>query len=306
MFILTEIDADNSCFCFIVVTVLSNRPSIDTDEDWSPESSPEHRKRSRQPSSPSAAAANSTGKGRGRRWIGRRGILGGWRGWRGRGSQSVHAVSPSTSQERWHNVDEDDTEPPQPVFRPAHTPGPQLLLTASYTALQLFQLFFSTSVLQTIVQNTNAYGARIHQGRDKPWHNISGEDFKSYLALVVYMGLVKVSTLIDYWRRSRMYSFLFPAQIMSCRKFLTITNALHLSNPQDDEENEKRKGTAAYDRLGEIKPLYNNIRDACKTFFHANQNISIDERTQAVHEKQTHQMGLQAFCFGRLPVWLYV
>lgn len=32
-----------------------------------------------------------------------------------------------------------------------------------------------------------------------------------------------------------------PAEIMSCRKFLTITNVLHLSDPQDDEENKKKK-----------------------------------------------------------------
>ncbi|XP_056626755.1 piggyBac transposable element-derived protein 4-like [Triplophysa dalaica] len=274
-----------------------DRPSNDTDEDWCPESSAELRKRSRQPSSssgttssasPSAAAANGTGKGRtrggrerGGRARGRRARGGRARGGRGRWSQSVHALSPSTSQEKWHNVDEDDKEPPQPVFRPARTPGPQLLFTASYTALQLFQLFFSTSVLQTLIHNTNAYGAKLNQGRDKPWHNISGEDFKSYLALVVYMGLVKVFTLTDYWRRSTIYSLPFPAQIMSCRKFLTITSALHLSDPQDDEENEERKGTSAYDRLGKIKPLYNNIRDACKTFFHPHQNISIDERMVA-------------------------
>uniref|UniRef100_A0A672LZD5 PiggyBac transposable element-derived protein domain-containing protein n=1 Tax=Sinocyclocheilus grahami TaxID=75366 RepID=A0A672LZD5_SINGR len=171
----------------------------------------------------------------------------------------------------------DDIGPPKPVFRPAHELGPQLVTTASYTALQLFQLFFSSSVLQTIIQHTNAYGSKNQQGRDKPWHNISVEDLKSYLALVVYMGLVKVSAVTDYWRRSQSYSVPLPAKIMSCRKFLNITNALHLNDPQDDEENEKKKGTAAYDRLGKIKPLYDNTRDACRTFFHPNQNISMRE-----------------------------
>ncbi|CAM4569416.1 unnamed protein product [Leuciscus chuanchicus] len=120
----------------------------------------------------------------------------------------------------------------------------------------------------TIVQHTNVYGGKNQQGREKPWNNISAEDFMSYLALVVYMGgmNMKASALTDYWRRSRIYSVPLPAEIMSCSKFLTITNALHLSNPQDDEENEKKKGTAAYDRLGKIKPLYDNIRDACRTF----------------------------------------
>ncbi|XDV25651.1 hypothetical protein PO909_029533, partial [Leuciscus waleckii] len=164
---------------------------------------------------------------------------------RGRGSQSVRTVSLSTSQERWHNVDEEDIGPAQPVFRPARTPGPQLVTTASYTALQLFNLFFSMSVLQTIVQHTNVYGDKNQQGREKPWNDISVEDFKCYLALVVYMGLVKVSALTDYWRRSRIYSVPLPAEIMSCRKFLTITNALHLSDPQNISIDERMVASKA-------------------------------------------------------------
>ncbi len=198
-------------------------------------------------------------------------------------------------------MDEDNIGPPEPVFRPAREPGPQLVTTASYTALQLFQLFFSSSVLQTIVQHTNAYGSKNQQGRDKPWHNIAVEDLKSYLALVVYMGLVKVSAVTDYWRRSQIYSVPLPAKIMSCRKFLNITNALHLSDPQDDEENEKKKGTSAYDRLGKIKPLYNNIRDACKTFFHPNQNISIVERMVASKARS----GLKQYMKNKPTKWGY-
>ncbi|KAL1276654.1 hypothetical protein QQF64_036277 [Cirrhinus molitorella] len=69
------------------------------------------------------------------------------------------------------------------------------------------------------------------------------------------------------------------------RKFLNITNTLHLSDLPNDEENEKKKGTAAYDRLGKINPLFDNIGDACRTFSHPNQNISIEERMVASNEK---------------------
>ncbi len=41
------------------------------------------------------------------------------------------AVSPCTSQERWHNMGEDDIGPLQPVFRPSRIPGPKLVTTTS-------------------------------------------------------------------------------------------------------------------------------------------------------------------------------
>nr|XP_002667755.4 piggyBac transposable element-derived protein 4-like [Danio rerio] len=280
-----------------------NRPS-DTDEDWNPETSPVRRKRRRQSSSssssspaPSSVTMRGRGRGRGRgRWRGR----GRGRGRRSR-CQSVSDVSPGTSHARWKDMDEDDSGPPQPVFRPAREPGPQLVTTDRYSPLQLFQLFFTPSVLQTIMQHSNAYATKQRQGTDKSWKNISVEDLKSYLALVIFMGLLKVCALTDYWRRSDVYSVPLPTRIMSCRKFLNIANALHLSDPVDDEANEGRKGTAAYDRLGKIKPLYDNIRDACRAFYHPGQNISIDERMVASKARS----GLKQYMKNKPTKWGY-
>ncbi|XP_053297922.1 uncharacterized protein LOC128457306 [Pleuronectes platessa] len=65
---------------------------------------------------------------------------------RGRGSSSSRAgLSTSTSGERWNDVDVPDITPPQPTFCPARSPGPQLGRSATYTALQLFQRYFTSS-----------------------------------------------------------------------------------------------------------------------------------------------------------------
>lgn len=54
-------------------------------------------------------------------------------------------------QSAWQSkVTETDTEPTVPSFRPARKPGPQLDSQADYTRLELFQLFFSKPVMETL------------------------------------------------------------------------------------------------------------------------------------------------------------
>ncbi|XP_048038343.1 piggyBac transposable element-derived protein 4-like [Megalobrama amblycephala] len=263
-----------------------------SDDDWYPEVTPRKKKRSGLSSvSPSpakscrsaspASAQSSKGKGR---------------------KSSVSRSLPfSILENKWKSADEPDIEPAQPIFRPRQTPGPQLVSNASCSPLQYFELFFSKSVIKTILSHTNTYGAMRFEGKNKPWEDISVKDFKKYIALVIYMGLLKCFKLSDYWRKSYIYSLPFPAQIMSSRKFFRICAALHLSDPKVDAENDKKKGTPEYDRLCRIKPLYQDIRDACRATFHPFQNISIDERMVA--SKARH--GLKQYMKNKPTKWGY-
>ncbi|XP_062273858.1 piggyBac transposable element-derived protein 4-like [Scomber scombrus] len=184
-------------------------------------------------------------------------------------------VSRDLSGEPWLGIDVEDITPPQPVFRPARTPGPQLLGGVDYSNLDLFHLFISKTMLQGIVRNSNTYGERMHP---QAWQAISLEDMYSYMAIVIYMGLVEIKTIRDYWKKSDLYNFPFPASVISGRKFMAISRSLHLSSPDDDEANDRKKGTAGYDRLCKVKPMYHQIREMCRAYFHPRQNISIDER----------------------------
>ncbi|XP_046730316.1 piggyBac transposable element-derived protein 4-like isoform X3 [Silurus meridionalis] len=219
---------------------------------------------------------------------------------RGRKAKSFPDVSPNTPEEIWNKSTDEDITPQPPAFNPSRTPGPQLNPTASYTVLQLFQLFLSTSVLQTILINTNAYGEKMYKG-PKQWKDLSMNDLYSYLLLVIFMGLVKVRSLKDYWRKSDTFKIPFPEQIMSSRKFFTISSALHLSDPEVDAENNQKRGTAAYDRLCKIKPMYLQMRDACKNYFHPFQNIAIDERMVATKARN----GLKQYIKGNPTKWGY-
>uniref|UniRef100_A0A3B4A4D4 PiggyBac transposable element-derived protein domain-containing protein n=1 Tax=Periophthalmus magnuspinnatus TaxID=409849 RepID=A0A3B4A4D4_9GOBI len=162
-------------------------------------------------------------------------------------------------------------------FSPTQTPGPRVINTANYTCLELFQLFFTDTVLLTLARNTNAHGRLLY----KTWTNVTLKEICCFLALVIYMGLTKVTLFTDYWKRGKLYSLPFPKSVMTRKKFLSIAHALHLSSPEGDAENERKRGTEEFDRLGKIKPLYAEIRDACRQTHQPGLRTSIDKRTVA-------------------------
>uniref|UniRef100_A0A671KYI7 PiggyBac transposable element-derived protein domain-containing protein n=1 Tax=Sinocyclocheilus anshuiensis TaxID=1608454 RepID=A0A671KYI7_9TELE len=134
---------------------------------------------------------------------------------------------------RWNGVDVPEVTPPQPTFRPTKSPGPQLIRTANYTVLQLFQLVFTNSMLLTIIKTTNDF----HSNNSKPsdlWIDVTLQDMFAFMAMVIYMGLVKLPAITDYWRGGKLYSLLFPKKLFAGKKFLRICHSHHLSSLVDD------------------------------------------------------------------------
>ena len=137
--------------------------------------------------------------------------------------------------------------------------------------------------------NKNAQ-KRKDSGMKFQWTPITERDFYVFLAVVLFSGLVQVPERSDLWKKAYPYNFPFPACEISRNRWESIMWSLHISDPDDDKENEKKKNSDSYDRLFKIKPLYTEIVAACQAHFHPAQNISIDERMVAskarIHFKQ--------------------
>ncbi|KAJ8363311.1 hypothetical protein SKAU_G00121420 [Synaphobranchus kaupii] len=183
------------------------------------------------------------------------------------------------SDEKWKSEDDPDTEPPPFPFCPTRTPGPQLDITKTYSPLELFQMFFSESVLQTLCANTNKQGERRRaRGKKTYWFPVSVQEMYRYLSVVVYMGLMMSSNISTYWSRHRLYRLAFTKSVMPKRRFEAITWTLHMSNPMEDVHNDRKRETPAYDRLFRLRPLLDQIVAACRAFYHPHQAVAVDER----------------------------
>ncbi|XP_055010857.1 piggyBac transposable element-derived protein 4-like [Boleophthalmus pectinirostris] len=239
-----------------------------SDEQW--EMPPSKRGRSGPSSSPRKALSAGAVNGSAPCW--RRGAA-----TRGRRETHEEAGGGGGGGARWRNIEEEDTDPEELKFRPSRIVGPQLSVTSSYSPRELFQLFFSSEVITSLIQNTNSYGKRANAN----FAAVTSKDMFSYIALVLYMGVVPLKTLLDYWRSTRLYTLPFPSSTMNRQRFNDISRCLHMNHPDVEAENELKKGTQDYDKLCKVRPLYKQILEACQTYYHPKQHISIDERMVA-------------------------
>ncbi|XP_049919298.1 piggyBac transposable element-derived protein 4-like [Epinephelus moara] len=179
-------------------------------------------------------------------------------------------------------MSDQDTQPPPHNFVPCQPSGPTIGRGSRWTPFQLFKLFFNTTVVCTLITNTNKMAQKMKAaGKKFRWKPVSKEEFYTFVAVIIFCGLVKCPVKDDYWRKQSSYNFRFPSSVMSRNRFNSIFWCLHWSDPDEDEENNQKKGTPQHDRLFKVKPLYDDILLACKATYYPGQQLSTDERMLA-------------------------
>ncbi|KAM3875240.1 piggyBac transposable element-derived protein 4-like [Diretmus argenteus] len=169
---------------------------------------------------------------------------------------------------------------------PRRPPGPQVDAHQAYSPKDLFMLYFTKDVMKTLCTNTNRYAAlNQERGKKYKWIDVDVEELTKFLGLLVYMSLVSLPSFTDYWRTSHIMAVPFPASVMLRDRFRAIMWNIHLSDPEEDIGNAAQKGTPQHDKLFCLRPLYDDIRDACKAHYHPRRALSVDERMVATKAK---------------------
>lgn len=130
--------------------------------------------------------------------------------------------------------------------------------------------------------NTNKTAvAHKRKGMKFVWAETTPEEMKKWLGLLLYMSVVKLPKLTDYWRKKTIFHIPFPATVMARDRFLNILACVHMTDPEEDVQNDERRGSEDYDLLHRVRPLMEMIRLRCKAFYQPGRNISVDERMVA-------------------------
>ena len=150
--------------------------------------------------------------------------------------------------------------------------GPTIPIAES--PLEVFELFFTPTIVDEIVDQTNRYAEEV-MGVEAyvSWKTISEEDIRAFIGFSIPMGINQQSSMDDYWKKDPIHNYKPIAQRISRDRFRDISRYLHFV----DNTTLSQSGSAKYDKLGKIRPLINHFQQKFSSAYNPNCEIAIDE-----------------------------
>ena len=100
-----------------------------------------------------------------------------------------------------------------PPFTSRHIPGSRigemnrtLLASGQYlitSVLDVFMLFFTAAVLTVFVNATNEHGKNNTSQAKRAWKDVTIEEFKTFIGIVLHLGIVKYPRRGMAWRKDK-------------------------------------------------------------------------------------------------------
>lgn len=135
------------------------------------------------------------------------------------------------------------------------------------TPLAFFNFFFSDSIIESIVEQSNLYS--VQKDTEKP-ANLDQSDIKKFIGICLYSSVVHMPSVRHYWSNHMNYERV--SETMSLKHFEKIRRFIHFNdNNTLDNKNPK------HDRLHKIRPLIESLKTNYKKL-PFEQYLSVDEQ----------------------------
>uniref|UniRef100_A0A1B6H727 PiggyBac transposable element-derived protein domain-containing protein n=1 Tax=Homalodisca liturata TaxID=320908 RepID=A0A1B6H727_9HEMI len=163
----------------------------------------------------------------------------------------------------------------QKTFQFTQTTKFNFCLPNNRKPIDFFRHYLTDEVVELMVVETNHNANEVisklrlsRKSRLKDWKNTNHGEMKQFIGLLLYMGLVGLPRISDYWSKNPLYKFSVARKIMSRNRFQLLLRFWHFNG----NENLKRDG-----RIGKIKPLLLALNNLFFTSKVAEQDLVIDE-----------------------------
>jgi hypothetical protein len=110
------------------------------------------------------------------------------------------------------------------------------------TALHYFEALFTQDICDTFIAATNSYAAAVNRAE---WTDVTVSEFKVFLALVLYFGVVTLPSRRMAWGNGSMYRIPWVVSMMTLRRFEAILNAWHWIDATSLSDAERRRRNKA-------------------------------------------------------------
>lgn len=143
----------------------------------------------------------------------------------------------------------------------------------------LLKLYFDRAGIKILCVNTNRNAAK----------NIAGKKFKWFELTEAELYQCSVGILKLFSIPCSLVHVLCLQKVISRDRFFAITWKIHMSDPTKDTINDCKKDTDNSDCLHRIRPLYDSVCVACKSVYHSQQTLSVDESMEATKAASTQK-----------------
>ena len=135
--------------------------------------------------------------------------------------------------------------------------------------IDFFFIFLSDDILTRFCNATNDYAAMIES---KSWGELTIPEFKVFICLIVFKGIVKLPERVTYWQKGQ-FGQQFPQKLMSARRFEQILSHWHWILVEEDDRAARKAANPFYLVDGFVERLARN----CQHYWKLDQFMDIDE-----------------------------